>query len=1047
MHNKRSKTSSVSSTLRRAHGVAKAAKCAVEMLETRVLLSVNVTSYHYDLAETGANTNETILTPSNVNVSTFGKIASLPTDGQVYAQPLVMTGVSMPGGGTEDLVFIATENDSVYAFNAEGTSTTTVWKTSLLQTGEQPIPSGTTGSANIAPIIGITGTPIIDPNTNTMYVVGNFQESNGTYQQRLYALNIGSGATVDGGPVVISATVNGTGNGSSGGKLSFNPLIENQRTALTLANGQVYIAFSSHGDQNNYHGWVMAYNDTTLAQDYVWCTTPNGAQGGIWMSGGGLAVDSNGDLYLTSGNGSFGPSSSNYAMAFAKLSPSLSVLDYFSPYNEATLSSQDNDYGCGNAVLLPTQTGTAPNEALTAGKWGAIFLNNTDTGKMGEINNPPSGPNNDLGEANTGGTQHNTFSYWNGTMYIGADGEKLKAFSVGNGTLGTTPTSQSTLVFGAVGGNGQGCSPTESSSGTSNGIVWVIDNNAYNGSYSANATAIVMAYNANNLGQVLWTSNQAANGADVPGTAIQFTTPVVANGFVYVGTGTGLAIYGNHPYVPPPPPPPPPPPIPAGAIAGFTKFTLNAGGSNPAGVPAISSDSNTLTMTTNVGSEAGSAIYNTPVGYQNFTAEFTYSDTQGNPPADGIAFMLENDSRGTKALGGAGGSLGYAGITPSFAVELNVYQGSSTGDATNGGTRLNNQSTGSVNLSSGDRINVVLSYQSSTQALRESLVDTVTGDFYSTSYTGINLSSILGSNTAYIGFTGGTGGAESLQTISNFGYFAAPLVTGVAPSSGPSTGGTSVAINGTSFTGATAVDFGSTPATSFTVNNDDSITAVSPAGAANVDVTVVTPTATSIPNSADQFTYAPALVGSPIINGTNSALAGVQRSMVDSIVYTFNQAVALAATNAFSIALNSTFASGTLPTLTWTAINPNADGSSTQWDVTFSGAGVLNGSIADGVYDITLNGASVTSDANPTVTATSRTDTFYRLFGDAAGTGSVTGADYNALLSTFNLKTTAAGYLGYFNEDGASKIDAPNYNAFLANFGKRFKNVTSMMTI
>jgi hypothetical protein len=260
-----------------------------------------------------------------------------------------------------------------------------------------------------------------------------------------------------------------------------------------------------------------------------------------------------------------------------------------------------------------------------------------------------------------------------------------------------------------------------------------------------------------------------------------------------------------------------------------------------------------------------------------------------------------------------------------------------------------------------------------------------------------------------------------------------------------------VTITGTGFSGATAVEFGTTPATSFTVNAAGTqITVLDPAGSGSVDVTVVTPGGTSATSAADQFTYlssTPISLSSVVVNGNNSALAGVQRSMVDSIVYTFNQAVNMAATNAFSIALNSTFATGTLPTLTWTAINPNADGSSTQWAVTFSGTGVLNGSIGDGVYNITINGSAVTADGSPTVTGTSQTDTFYRLFGDAAGTGSVTGADYNALLSTFNLKSTAAGYLACFNEDGASKIDAPDYNAFLANFGTRFKNVTTITTI
>jgi hypothetical protein len=276
-------------------------------------------------------------------------------------------------------------------------------------------------------------------------------------------------------------------------------------------------------------------------------------------------------------------------------------------------------------------------------------------------------------------------------------------------------------------------------------------------------------------------------------------------------------------------------------------------------------------------------------------------------------------------------------------------------------------------------------------------------------------------------------------------------VTGISPSGGPATGGTTVTITGAGFTGATAVDFGTTPASSFTVNSTGTqITALDPAGTGTVDVTVVTPGGTSVTSPADKFTYVtvtPVSITSAVVNGDNLALAGVQRSMVDSIVYTFNQAVMLAATNAFTIALNSTFASGTLPTLTWTAISPNADGSSTQWAVTFSGAGVLNGSIADGVYDITVNGSAVASDANPTVTGTSRTDTFYRLFGDATGAGSVGVQDYNAFLTTYQLKTTAAGYLAYFNEDGDTKVDLGDYNAFHANYAKRFKNVSSVTTI
>jgi hypothetical protein len=751
--------------------IARAAKCGIESLESRVLLSVNVTNYHYNQSETGANTNETILTPTNVNSLTFGKIASLPVDGQVYAQPLIMNSVAMPGGGTEDLVFVATEGDSVYAFNAEGTSTTPVWKTNLVQTGETTIPYQDVGTTDILPQIGITGTPVIDTNTNTLYCVGNFKESNGTYQQRLYALDIATGAAKYGGPVVISGSVSGTGAGSVGGKLSFGAQLENQRPGLTLDNGNVYMAFASHGDNGNYHGWVIAYNETTLVQDYIWCDTPNASQGGIWMSGGAVAVDSSGDLYLTSGNGSFdyNTGGKDLGMALVKLTPQLTVLDYFSPYNESSLSNADEDYGCGNAVLLSGQTGSAPNEALTLGKWGGVYLNNTATGSMGEINNPPNGPNHDLGEAATGLQQHNTFSYWNGQVYVGPDGGKLRDYAVGNSTMSATATSQTAHLFGVGGANGQGTSPTISSNGTTNGIVWGIENVAFN-----NGPAILYAYNANDLTQLLYASNQYGT-RDTAGTAVKFTTPVVANGLVYVGGGGSVTIYGNIPPAPPPPPPPPP----LTSATGFSgPITLNAGAGNPAGLPAVSADNNTLTLTTAAGNEASSAFFNAPALLQNFTAGFTYQET-GSGPADGITFTLQNSASGDNALGTIGSGLGYSTITSSFAVELNIYQNSSTAVATNG---TNNQTlalsnTGAVNLRSGDPINVALGYNSEQWTLTEMLTDTKTHATYSTIYSDINLPTLLGTgsstgttNSAYMGFTGGTGGAWAQQTITNFTY-------------------------------------------------------------------------------------------------------------------------------------------------------------------------------------------------------------------------------------------------------------------------------------
>ncbi len=362
---------------------------AGEPLEDRRLMSVNVTTYHYDNARDGANTHETALTTADVNSTSFGKVASLPVDGQVYAQPLVMTGVAVPGQGTHDLVLVATEADDVYAFDAAGNDPAQgyLWRTSLLKPGETTVPQSDYGTTDITAQIGITGTPVVDPKTGTLYVVGAFKEADGTYRQRLYALDVATGAAKFGGPVTIAASVAGDGVGSVDGRVAFDPFRENQRPALTLANGQVYVGWASHGDEDPWHGWVMGYDAATLEQRDVYNDTPDGDAGGVWMSGGGIAVDAEGNLYFTNGNGTFdadagGP---DLAMAVEKLSPTLAVEDYFSPYDEAALSDADLDYGCSSVVLLPTQSGADPDQILTESKWGTMYLNDGDTGHLGEF--------------------------------------------------------------------------------------------------------------------------------------------------------------------------------------------------------------------------------------------------------------------------------------------------------------------------------------------------------------------------------------------------------------------------------------------------------------------------------------------------------------------------------------------------------------------------------------------------------------------------------------------------------------------------------------
>ena len=533
----------------------------VESLEERRLLSVNVTTARYDLARDAANTSETILTPSNVNPGSFGKIASMTVDAQVYAQPLLMNGITVPGYGTRNVLYVATENDTVYALDAQGNNPAQgyLWKTSLLdldvsEAGEAAVPESDIGSTDITPILGITGTPVIDATTDTMYVVGFFLETNGTYQQRLYALDITDGAVKLGGPVVISATVRGDGTGSASDTLAFNAKMENQRPALTLANGQVYIAWASHGDQNPWHGWVIAYSAATLQQDYVYCTTPNGDAGGIWMSEGGIAVDSSGNLYLTTGNGTFDVNTggSDYGMTLEKLSPELVPEDYFAPYNQASLSNADLDYGCSDVIVLSSQSSGPANQVLSEGKWGTIYLNSAATGSMGEFNANGIGPNDDLGEVNitgnlnnTNSDVHNTLAYWDGTVYSGGDALPIEAFAAGNGALGTTPTSESSHVFGSASDeDGQGAGLSVSANGNSDGILWALDNSGFNSS-----PAVLYAYDASNLNTVLWTSAEAPNGRDSGPDAVKYQTPVVADGYVYVAGTDSVAIYGLLPTV------------------------------------------------------------------------------------------------------------------------------------------------------------------------------------------------------------------------------------------------------------------------------------------------------------------------------------------------------------------------------------------------------------------------------------------------------------------------------------------------------------------
>jgi hypothetical protein len=504
---------------------------------------VNVATYHYDNARTGQNTHETALTTALVNVNTFGKLFSQPVDGQVYAEPLVVTNVQI-NGTSHTVVYVATENDSVFAFDGNsnnGSNASPLWQVSFINPaqGITTVPASDLGTIAITPQIGITGTPVIDLTNNTLYVVAATKE-NGSYYQHLHALDITTGAEKFGGPVAISATVKGSGSGSVNGSLSFDPFRSNQRPALLIDNGVIYISWASHGleAKYTYHGWVIGYNETTLQQTAAFCVTPNGDQGGIWESGDGLAADALGNIYFMSGNGTFdaNKAGSDFGMSYVKLSTmsGLRAVSYFTPYNDLSESDGDKDLGAGGAVLIPFQTGaTDPYLAVGAGKDGNLYMVNQKN--LGGFH-PKSNSQivQEIPLAFGGHAVYSTPAYWQGNLYYWATFDVLRIFQFSNGLLGTTPIAASTYSLASP-----GATPVISSNGTANGIVWALDTSK---SVNPAAPAVLHALDSESAAE-LYNSTQAG-ARDTAGNAVRFAVPTVANGKVYVGTASELDVYG-----------------------------------------------------------------------------------------------------------------------------------------------------------------------------------------------------------------------------------------------------------------------------------------------------------------------------------------------------------------------------------------------------------------------------------------------------------------------------------------------------------------------
>ena len=802
-----------------------------------VSAQVQVTTEHNDNLRTGQNIYETILTPANVATANFQRLFAQSVDGAVYAQPLYVPNVNIPGKGVHNVVYVATEHDGVYAFDADsntGSNSAPLWQKSFIN----PSNGITTISDSdincfgaVVPEVGITSTPVIDLTTNTIYILAETKE-NGSFFHRLHALSITTGAEKFGGPATISGSVAGTGVGSSGGILTFDPLQHFNRSGLLLTSGgHIFLSWASNCDNAPYHGWVMAYNKTTLHQDGIWSSTPNGDGGGIWMSGAGMATADSGVFFAT-GNGTFDSSGSptdvgDSAIRMEFAASGLVVGDYFTPYDQRSLEINDKDVASGGPLLLPTQPGPHPKEMIQLGKEGSIYV--IDRTAMGHYD-----PNNNsqIIQNLTGqvGGMFGGPAYWNGNVYFGTNRHPVQVFRLTNGMLSSTPTSATPESF-----TFPGPTPSLSANGTHDGIMWIVETDTQ---HSHNE--VLRAYDATNLATELYNTLQNSD-RDNPGSLAKFVVPTIVNGKVYVGSASELNVYGltSIPQTAAPVFSPPGGAYTSGqtvSISDSTEFSIihyTTDGSTPTTSSPIYSTPITVSSTTTIKalavasgchnsivpaaiytittagggalnysagftsqglslngnaslvgtrlrltdggmSEDTSVWYSAKVNVQNFTQDFSFQMT--NAAGNGMTFTIQNS--GTTALGPAGAGLGYGasspggqlGIPNSVAVKFDLYDGfgeglNSTGLYTDGASPTVpaiDLTPSGIDLHSGDVMNVHMSYDGAT--LRMTITDSVTNAVFRTSWP-IDIPGTVGAPTAYIGFTGATGGATAVQDV------------------------------------------------------------------------------------------------------------------------------------------------------------------------------------------------------------------------------------------------------------------------------------------
>jgi Legume lectin domain/Chitobiase/beta-hexosaminidase C-terminal domain len=983
---------------------------------------VNIATYHNDNARTGQNIQETILTPANVNSGQFGKLFSVFVDGLVYAQPLYLSNVSI-GGGTHNVLYVATEHDSLYAIDAD--EGTVYWQISLIPSGGSTVNSSSDlGCSDLVPEVGITGTPVIDTSTGTLYVVAK-SKVGGSLVQYLHAIDVATAAEKFSGPVFIQATVPGTASDGNGTTVSFSPHLENQRAALLLVNGHVVIGWASHCDFSPWHGWIMSYSANSLSQEAAFNTSADGSANGVWMSGGGLAADSTGNIFFATGNGTWN-GTTDYGDSIVKLGPpsggKFPVLDYFTPYNQSSLAGGDTDVASGGLVLLPT---LASNQQLLTqmGKEGKIYL--IDRNNMGKycVKDVPACNGNDpnIVEEIPGATAGvwGSPAYWNGSVYWGgaSDGggpDNLKAFSFNannSGQISASPTSKSLKAFSF-----SAPSPSISANGNSNGILWGLDDSAFGSSCSGGSNCQVLyAYDATNLADMLYNSSQAANNRDVPGGAVKFATPIIANGKVYVGSQAAVSAYGAISTTPTAATPtfsPAPgtytstvnvalsdsnlgatihctsdgstpiassPTCSSVAISSTTtlKAIATASGNNPSNVASgtytidpgatginfgsgFTSTGLTLNGTTKLNGtrlrltdggahEAASAFISTPINVQTFTTDFGFQMSSAS--ADGFTFTIQG--AGATSLGPSGGGLGYGpdtpggtpGIANSVSVKFDIYSNEgegtdSTGLYTDGAsptTPALDMTSSGVSLLSGDVFNVHMTYNGTT--LTMTITDATNSSQTFTASWPINIPSTVGSSTAYVGFTGGTGGLTAIQEVLDWTYVTSQP-TAATPTFSPAPG------TYTSPQSVTLLDTTSGAVIHCTTNG------TTPTATSSACATLTVSTTSTI----EAIAVASGYNNSAVASGTYNITAATPTFSPAPGTYTSPQSVMLSDTTSGAVIHCTT--NGTTPTASSPACTTLTISTTSTIEAIAVASGYNNSAVASGTYTISTTGNS-----------------------------------------------------------------------------------------